>query len=232
MANGTDSEEFVLLSRVRTGHKREFAFAMKAQSEICGSLGRTRSRQTRNEAVATNRSKKLKKSDPKDAENDEVMDQKAKDLGDLGDTMSEEEAKSDVVDLTSDDEPKGHVGESESVREGVSKEETSMPVFDEELKGGVVEMVQNPVKEEELVCESEPNVNEEEMKVEPGVEKTNEDLVKDEKIEGVSILFFFFFLSFSYSNIVSASSLCNSQFIVSHGCFSYSNTIYFNCIVN
>ena len=99
MVTGTDSEEFVLLSRVWMGHKREFAFAMKAQSEICGSLGRTRSRQTRNEAVATNRSMKLKKSDPKDAEKDEVMDQKAKDLGDLGDTMSEEEAKSDVVDL-------------------------------------------------------------------------------------------------------------------------------------
>ena len=77
------------------------------------------------------------------------------------------------------------------------------------------------MKEEELVCESKSNVNEE-MKAEPGVEKTNEDLVKDEKIEGVSIMFFF---SFSYSNIVSASSLCNSQFIVSHGCFSYSNTI-------
>ena len=74
------------------------------------------------------------------------------------------------------------------------------------------------MKEEELVCESKPNVNEE-MKAEPGVEKTNEDLVKDEKIEGVSIMFFF---SFSYSNIVSASSLCNSQFIVSHDCFSYS----------
>ncbi|KAM4084156.1 hypothetical protein ACB094_08G110900 [Castanea mollissima] len=186
MANGTDSEEFVLLSRVRMGHKREFAFAMKAQSEICGSLGRTRSRKTRNEAVATNRSKKLKKSDPKDAENDEVMDQKAKDLGDSGDSMSEEEAKSDVVDLTSDDEPKGHVVESESVGEGGSKEDTSMPVFDEELKGGVVETVQNPVKGEELVCESKPNVNEE-MKAEPGVEKTNEDLVKDEKIEGVLI---------------------------------------------
>ena len=93
-----------------------------------------------------------------------------------------------------------------------------MSVFDKELKGGVVEMVQNPVKEEELVCESKPNVNEE-MKAEPGVEKTNEDLVKDEKIEGVSIMFFF---SFSYSNIVSASSLCNSQFIVSHSYFSYS----------
>ena len=55
------------------------------------------------------------------------------------------------------------------------------------------------MKEEELVCESKPNVNEE-MKAEPGVEKTNEDLVKDEKIEGVSIMFFFFsfFLQFKY----------------------------------
>ena len=74
MANGMGSEEFVLLSQVQTDHKHEFAFTMKAQSEICGSLGRTRSRQTRNEAVATNRSKKLKRSDPKDTENDKVMD--------------------------------------------------------------------------------------------------------------------------------------------------------------
>ena len=46
------------------------------------------------------------------------------------------------------------------------------------------------------MCESKPNVNEE-IKAKLGVEKTNEDLVKDEKIEGVSIMFFFlsFFLS-------------------------------------
>ena len=74
MVTSTDSEEFVLLSQVRMGHKREFAFAMKAQSEIYGSLGWTRSRKTRNEAVATNRSKKLKKANSKDAENDKVMD--------------------------------------------------------------------------------------------------------------------------------------------------------------
>ena len=77
--------------------------------------------------MATNRSKKLKKTDPKDAENDKVMDQKAKDLGD---SMSKEEAKSDVVDLTSDDKPKGHVGESELVGERGSKKDTSMSVFD------------------------------------------------------------------------------------------------------
>ena len=175
----------MLLSWVRTGHKCEFAFAMKAQSEICRPLGWSQSRKTQNEVVATNRSKKLKKSDSKDAENHEVIDQKAKDLGDLGNSMSEEEAKIDMVDLTSDDKPKGHVGESESVGEGGSKKDMSMPVFDEELKGGVVEMVQNPVKEGELVCESKLNVNEE-MKAEPGVKKTNEDLVKDEKIEGLA----------------------------------------------
>ena len=146
--------------------------------------------------MATNRSKKLKKTDQKDAESDKVMDQKAKDLVDLGDSMSEEEAKSDVVDLTSDDEPKGHVGESESVGEGGPKKDTSMSVFDKKLKGGVVEMVQNPMKKEELVCESKPNVNEE-MKAEPGVEKTNEDLAKDEKIEH-NVFFFSFFLLFKY----------------------------------
>ena len=91
--------------------------------------------------MATNRSKKLKKTDQKDAESDKVMDQKEKDLVDLGDSMSEEEAKSDVVDLTSDDEPKGHTGESESVGEGGFKKDTSMSFFNKELKGGVVEKV-------------------------------------------------------------------------------------------
>ena len=74
MVTGMDLEEFVLLSRVRSGHKHEFAFVMKAQLEICESLGWTWSRKTRNEAVATNRSKKLKKANSKDAENDKVMD--------------------------------------------------------------------------------------------------------------------------------------------------------------
>ena len=31
-------------------------------------------------------------------------------MGDLGNSMSKAEAKSEVVDLTSNDEPKGHVG--------------------------------------------------------------------------------------------------------------------------
>lgn len=43
MAEG--EKDFVVLSKVRTGHKREFEFALRSQNEIvAGSLGRTRSR--------------------------------------------------------------------------------------------------------------------------------------------------------------------------------------------
>ena len=38
-----DSENFVLVSSVRQGLKREFAFAFKSHSEYFGSIGRTRS---------------------------------------------------------------------------------------------------------------------------------------------------------------------------------------------
>lgn len=197
MANGTDSEEFVLLSRVRAGHKREFAFALKAQSEICGSLGRTRSRKTRNEVLQTYTRKKLKRSEPKEAKNDAASDmKKAKDSEDLGGSMSEEEAKSDVVDLVSDDEPKSLVGESESVAERGSKDDTSLPVPEEELRSGVVEMAACSGKEEEelkddtcaaeLMREKERNDNQEKTS-ETGIDKAKEDSGKDKWNEAVLI---------------------------------------------
>ncbi|XP_045803126.1 uncharacterized protein LOC123896792 [Trifolium pratense] len=103
MAKGTNSDEFMVLSRVRTGLKREFAFAMKAQSEIDCSLGRTRGgSKNRNEAPVQ----------------EIPVGKKARKTGleDVGGVMSEEEAKSDVVDLVSDDEPRVLVGELESVK--------------------------------------------------------------------------------------------------------------------
>ena len=47
MANGkpSDPEEYVIRSGVRSGLKREFAFALKSQAELSPSLGRTRSGQ-------------------------------------------------------------------------------------------------------------------------------------------------------------------------------------------
>ncbi|KAK7324900.1 hypothetical protein VNO77_28830 [Canavalia gladiata] len=138
MAKGTDSDEFVLLSRVRTGLKREFAFAMKAQSEICGSLGRTRGSKNRNEVPVqtATASKRSRKSGSFEEQNDAAAT-----LKNSEDAMSEEEAKSDVVDLQSDDEPKNHVGES-----------TPMPVCEEEPKGDVV--LETVINEEPHVVES------------------------------------------------------------------------------
>ncbi|GAV89240.1 PHD domain-containing protein [Cephalotus follicularis] len=109
MANGTNAEEFVVLSKVRTGLKREFEFALKVQAEICGSLGRTRARRAHNgvpnngvqgSIKKNNNNKRLKQG------RDNV--EKEKKSGDLIDVMSEEEAKSDVVDV---EEGKNDVGE-------------------------------------------------------------------------------------------------------------------------
>jgi hypothetical protein len=138
MAKGTDSNEFMVLSRVRTGLKREFAFAMKAQSEIDGSLGRTRGgSKNRNEGpvLETPVGKRVKKTGLDDV------------------VMSEEEAKSDVVDLVSDEEVKnverenGFLSKSDiDVKSDVVDEETLLK--EEEEKVVIVNEI-----EMETVCE-------------------------------------------------------------------------------
>ncbi|XP_030521033.1 uncharacterized protein LOC115734409 isoform X2 [Rhodamnia argentea] len=140
MANGTDSEEFVVLSRVRPGLKREFAFALKAQSEIRGSFGRTRARKVQNGVYSdgvssSSGSKRLKKSP--EAGEGELAVRKPVSEGERAaatgvvanvdahavkgektgrhfegavDLMSEEEAKSDMVDV--EDVRKSSLGDS------------------------------------------------------------------------------------------------------------------------
>ncbi|KAE9587971.1 putative histone acetyltransferase chromatin regulator PHD family [Lupinus albus] len=107
MAKGTDSDEFVFLSRVRAGLKREFQFAMKAQSEICsggGSLGRTRASKNNSDRVPVQHSPAPKRS------RKTISFKNMKEPHEY--VVSEEEAKSDVFDVTSDDEPKNQIGES------------------------------------------------------------------------------------------------------------------------
>ncbi|CAL5200687.1 unnamed protein product [Lathyrus oleraceus] len=167
MAKGTDSNEFMVLSRVRTGLKREFAFAMKAQSEIDGSLGRTRGgSKNRNEPPVQMSpvGKRARKTG---------LGKNVEDVG--GGVLSEEEAKSDVVDLASDDEPRNLAGELESVFETVIDEKT---------------VVVEPLKEDkdmmhEMEIESvKPNVCE--TLEEPKEEKCNLDVkggnVKKKKV--------------------------------------------------
>ncbi|OIW09113.1 hypothetical protein TanjilG_11251 [Lupinus angustifolius] len=139
MAKGTDSDEFLLLFRARVGLKREFQFAMKAQSEICGgaSLGRTRSNKTSTDRVPVQHSpcpKRFRKTGS------------FKDLEEHDDVVSEEDAKSDVLDVTSDDEPKNHVGELKSEGGDGMLEEPKNDVIDEGL-------LKNEALKEGVVCE-------------------------------------------------------------------------------
>ncbi|GAB4824814.1 hypothetical protein Ancab_007684 [Ancistrocladus abbreviatus] len=139
MANGTDAEEFVVLSKVRAGHKREFAFALKSQNEIAGCLGRTRARKRSNEVAAEVQSVKKsseneRESGGRDFVDGEVMGDgvhegcrdkseggSLKVGGDSGKSEleekivveSEEEPKSDVVDVVSDDEHRSQFVESQ-----------------------------------------------------------------------------------------------------------------------
>ncbi|PPS05298.1 hypothetical protein GOBAR_AA15362 [Gossypium barbadense] len=130
MATHTDGK---VLSRVRTGLKREFEFALKVQAEMCGSLGRTRSRKSQNGPALSpgKRSNKKLKREPK-VEEEPI------------DLMSEEEAKSDVVDV---EEPKTEV-------DGCEEEESKR--VEEEIKSVVIETMFEDVVGDEGKGESEP----------------------------------------------------------------------------
>ncbi|GMI97205.1 hypothetical protein HRI_003389800 [Hibiscus trionum] len=178
MAKCTDAEDFVVLSRVRTGLKREFEFALKAQSEICGSLGRTRSRKSQNGPAWSpgKRSNKKLKKESKVEEECSDLEKSVRVAEESIDLISEEEAKSDVVDV---EEPNREVDcceEEESRRAKLEKEE--------EIKNGVIEvMVEDEVdKEGKEKCEPQKTLigtqdgkEEEVSKMDVGIgEKENE----------------------------------------------------------
>ncbi|XP_043704921.1 remodeling and spacing factor 1-like [Telopea speciosissima] len=124
MANGTDAEQFVLLSGVRTGLKREFAFALKVQSELSGSLGRTRARKFQNSptanAVSENSNNKrfknshAKKESKDDAAKPQIEEEQKRELDnsvpgeepevDLAKVLSEEERKNDGPEESKNDQ--------------------------------------------------------------------------------------------------------------------------------
>ncbi|KAI4368738.1 hypothetical protein MLD38_017259 [Melastoma candidum] len=124
MANGSDAEDFVVKSQVRPGLKREFAFALKAQSELSGTLGRTRgARRTRSGSLVDGRTtkttrvgspdrkggKRLKLSSPDpDVDVETVVGSNAVADG----VVSEDEAKSDIVN--GEDTGSGCLGNGES----------------------------------------------------------------------------------------------------------------------
>lgn len=216
MANGTDSDEFFLCSRVRKGLKREYAFASEAygsQAQIYGSRSRTRARKAPTGPMGSPTGKRLKVPSPvetkKEAKRDSEQSNVEVDEGekakageeDVGDSMSEEEAKSDVVDVARDDEPKSHPCDEEVVGERVCEEELKSSVVEiaindepkgdnmvesviqEELKDDMVEPVNGEKPEEKQTMKSDsgkPSVKEA-----PRVPLIGEDIKVE--VEGVVV---------------------------------------------
>jgi len=72
MTNVNDFEQFVIKSKVRTGHKREFSFALNSYSEIWTSLSKTRPRKNQNMVPLSN-PKKTRMSSSKEELKDNVV---------------------------------------------------------------------------------------------------------------------------------------------------------------
>lgn len=171
MANGTDSEGFLEVSKVRPGLKREFAFCSNVQARMSGSLGRTRAKKAQDGPLGSPTRKRLKGSSFPAAETEvaeEAETGSEEGNGEVGEgekaeavvkedalveSMSEEEATSDVVDVACDEEPKGRPRdeEEEVVGKSVCMEESKsdaieMPVDDNEPKSD--SMVESVIQEE------------------------------------------------------------------------------------
>lgn len=129
-------EEFVVLSKVRAGLKREFQFALKSQNEIAGSLSRTRARKspaTESTELKNHPTKeKVKKTTSQAVE-------------------SEDEPESDVVDVMSDDEcNRRHHHHHHQIVESQRRESVKVnevdPVVEDE-GGNVLKKVPTKLKE-------------------------------------------------------------------------------------
>ncbi|GAY58706.1 hypothetical protein CUMW_189010 [Citrus unshiu] len=158
MANGTDSEEkFVVLSKIRVGLKREFEFALKVQSEICGSLGRTRARKVQSNVdsgcvLGPPEVKKLKTYESRKKRKRQEQSVVVKETED----KREEEVKSDVFDVINERE--------RPIREKESKDDSENMGVGE--KGALMN-----VEEVKVVSERREEGNDEFGKVVIGVEE-------------------------------------------------------------
>ncbi|XP_062105173.1 uncharacterized protein LOC133816873 isoform X2 [Humulus lupulus] len=146
MAKGTDSEEFMVLSQVRTGLKREFAFALKVQAELCGSLGRTRSKKADNEGLY-NASGSLGRTRSRKACNEGVGNAS----GFLGRTRS---TKPHSVGLD--------IESGKSLKASTSLE---MEKVSKTSNKGVKMRIADPLSEEEAKSDVVDNVGDEELKI-------------------------------------------------------------------
>lgn len=189
MANGTESENYRDCSEIRPGMKREFAMMMN-QSQFIGSIGRTRSSRSSGGGVIDNRTiKKTKSSEGENNReklslNEEKIDFDVENLIKNEAVSEEEEPKSGIVDLMSDDEKKSNLEEE-------SRDPKDFKVESKEFKiENAIDEVQNVnvdvksrCKEEgdsgEIICENSFSLR----RITRSVSKSVKEEVKEEVAE-------------------------------------------------
>ncbi|KAJ4969996.1 hypothetical protein NE237_003095 [Protea cynaroides] len=182
MANGTDSEQFVLLSGVRSGLKREFAFALKVQSELSGSLGRTRARKFQNSptanAVIEDSSNKIFKDSQanKETKNDAANPHMDELSGSLGQTRQTKFQNSSIADAVSDNSSNKRFKNSQAMEE--TKHDPAKPQMEEELK----RELDKSIPREEPEIDPAKAVREDELKKDgPEEPKNNQGIFSSER---------------------------------------------------
>ncbi|KAB5561756.1 hypothetical protein DKX38_006713 [Salix brachista] len=196
MANGSEAKD-AAVTKVRPGHKREFEFAFRARSEICGYLGRTRSSRVfsspGNNGSNSYNGKKLKR----------YGLQKVCQLEEKVDVADLEEAKIDsATPLLSKNGDAGtvEVEEIEEAKEKVveceERNKGSLPILDKDLKeegdsceernNGSVAVLMDEEMEENEVLGSKSGVEVKEGdKDHPCEEGTGGLLLMDEDSNGI-----------------------------------------------
>ncbi|GLT58668.1 hypothetical protein SLA2020_315390 [Shorea laevis] len=165
MAKGMDSESILVLSRGRTGLKREFEFALKAQSEIGGTLGRTRSRKAENGAIGSPESRSNKRL--------KVYGRIKK-----GKDREAKGVEKDLVNLMSEGDGEVKVDACKSLKnEGLEKEEGGVePLCKDEIeKGGTVKSLAN-IEELEVTPEKALKIGWEDTEKNQGKASSTVDL--------------------------------------------------------
>ncbi|KAL9660613.1 hypothetical protein QQ045_025430 [Rhodiola kirilowii] len=142
MANGTDSEQFAIMTKVKKGFKREFDFALKSQSQISESKRRTRSGNGQDSgsgnAELSEWTKKRLKTEVMEVE--AVREGVVSEQNLVGSPASDESMKSGIVDPASDEERKSdYFNDQELVKDGMVETPFVSPIEEDVQDGNQLE---------------------------------------------------------------------------------------------
>ncbi|CAK9182832.1 unnamed protein product [Ilex paraguariensis] len=202
MENGTESDE-LLVSSIRKGNKREFAFVMKQQMEYAGLLGRKRVTRSQNGVFSNGVSKNSSPKRVKSCKGNKVSKMEAEI------PSVENEQMVDVENFVNDEAVMREKGGKVDLVTGEDREKVDLASEEEEPQSDVVDLnsdderkctlVESAIREEEPIDVVEKPVCEEETKSNKGLKNENgetqinlgeslsdEDELKDAVVEPMS----------------------------------------------